>query len=167
MPLSDDIDEFLKEFQRESDRAAAILGAAYLDIRLELLIQSKFVTGPRFVTELLSGQGGLATFSSRISVAFATGLISLYAAEDLHRVRKIRNKFAHGSAGLSFATHEVIQQVDQLRIGADLLPAEGLDSLPARRRFNVAVAVLLISGIEHRIDTMPAFHPAAVNAPHE
>lgn len=70
----DDFEEFLQEFQHESDRAAAVLGAAYLDTRLEELFRAKFVTGPKFVEELLTGQGGLSTFSARISTAYAVGL---------------------------------------------------------------------------------------------
>jgi hypothetical protein len=91
----DEFAEFLEAFQRETDRAAAALGAAYLDSRLELLLRSKFVAVPKFVDDLLAGQGGLSSFSARISSAYAVGLISRRAADDLHSIRRIRNDFAH------------------------------------------------------------------------
>src|SRR5437016_1659053 len=70
---------FLAEFQQETDRAAAVLGAAYLENRLEVLLREKFVDVPKFVEELFHGQGGLSSFSAKISITYAIGLISKQA----------------------------------------------------------------------------------------
>ena len=136
----DQIAEFLEEFQRETDRAAAVLAAAYLDSRLEALVREKCVGVPKFVEELLSGQGGLSSFSARISVAYAVGLISLKAAEDLHLVRRIRNDFAHQVHGLSFATPTIADRVNAFRILEALRDEKGQTiALPddPRKRFNL------------------------------
>ena len=42
----DQLAEFLEEFQRETDRAAAVLAVAYLDSRLEALLR---VSSSRFL----------------------------------------------------------------------------------------------------------------------
>jgi hypothetical protein len=156
----EDFDSFLAEFQRESDRAAAVLGAAYLDARLEALLRAKLVAVPKFVEELLTGQGGLASFSARISVCYAVGLISLNAAEDLHTIRRIRNDFAHKSHGVSFDTPSIRNRVDSLRILGALKTSDGSGvPLPPepRKRFNLAVALLLVAAIEKRIKEQAKF----------
>lgn len=158
--IRDHFRDFIEEFQRETDRAAAVLAAAYLDSRLEALLRSKFVAVPGFVDELLTGQGGLASFSARISVAYAVGLISLPVASDLHLVRRIRNDFAHELMGLSFNTPAIADRVRELRILQGLQSDRGgpvpLSDDP-RIRFNVAVTLLLVHGLETRIRESPQF----------
>jgi DNA-binding MltR family transcriptional regulator len=154
------IKEFLEEFQGETDRAAAVLGAAYLDSRLEVLLREKFVALPDFVEQLFHGQGALSSFSARISICYAIGLISRQAAEDLHIIRKIRNDFAHKPHGLSFETPTIADRVSNIRI-VKSFRLEGqpfsFDDTSIRYIFNVAVATLLINGIEYRIEHTPKF----------
>ena len=161
--MADQLAEFLNEFQRETDRAAAVLAAAYLDSRLEALLRAKFVAVPKFVEELLTGQGGLSSFSARISVVYAVGLISLRAAEDLHIVRRIRNDFAHKLHGLSFNTPQIASYVSKFNILQALRNERG-EAFPlptdSRTRFNFAVAVLLLNAVESRIRDMPKFQEA-------
>lgn len=155
--------EFLREFQRETDRAAAVLGAAYLDSRLEALLREKFVAVPDFVAGLLTGQGGLSSFSARIGFAYAVGLISLRAAKDLHLIRRIRNDVAHQPQGLSFETPHIASRVDQFNVLQALRDESGrpIKLLPEpRRRFNGAVAILIRTGIDIRIRDMPKFQEA-------
>lgn len=163
-----DFDDFLREFQRESDRAAAVLGAAYADARLEDLLRAKFAGLSGFVEDLLSGQGGLANFSARISVAYAVGLISLDVATDLHLVRKIRNEFAHKPHGLSFATPSVTQRVDELRILKVMRDEKGKPvfvDLESRKKFNLAVAVLVYTGIVAQMGKVAKFAEAENPSP--
>jgi hypothetical protein len=80
--------------REETDRAAAILGAAYLDSLLEQLLRDYFIQDA-VVEELLGTDRPLCNFSARIDASFALGLVSTAVHRDLHFVRKIRNKFAH------------------------------------------------------------------------
>jgi DNA-binding MltR family transcriptional regulator len=152
---------FLAEFQNESDRAAAVLGRAYLDNRLGVLLREKFVGAPKFVEDLFHGQGGLSSFSAKISITYAIGLISKQAADDLHIVREIGNRFAHKLHGLSFETPGIADRVDNFRVLKSLRLEDGqplsLDSMDARKRFNIAVAILLLNAVEYRISQMPKF----------
>jgi hypothetical protein len=159
----DQIGAFLKEFQRETDRAAAVLAVAYLDSRLETLLRTKFVAGPKFVEDLLTRQGGLSSFSARISIAYAVGLISMRSAKDLHLVRQIRNDFAHQLHGLSFKTHGIASRVAKFNILQALRDKRG-EAIPLpndpRKRFNLSVALLILNAIETRIREMPKFQEA-------
>ncbi|AIK68518.1 putative transcriptional regulator [Mesorhizobium phage vB_MloP_Lo5R7ANS] len=63
---------------------------------------------------LFSGFGPLATFSSRIHIAEALGLIEKPLAKELHKLRAIRNLFAHSSRSLHFEDEEVAELLAKL-----------------------------------------------------
>ena len=92
------------ELSRESDRAAALLAAGYLDHLLGELLAVNMVVAQSQVEELLykNGNGPLGTFSARIDLAYCLGLTSDDEYRDLNLVRKIRNDFAHRLTGLIF-----------------------------------------------------------------
>jgi DNA-binding MltR family transcriptional regulator len=160
------MDAFLEEFKKETDRAAAVLARAYLDDRLGALLREKFVGVPKFVEELFHGQGGLSSFSAKISITYAIGLISKQAADDFHIIREIGNRFAHKLHGLSFETPEIADRVGNLRIRKSLRQKDGKilssDSIPVRGRFNIAVALLLLYAVEFRVSQMPKFQEPQV-----
>jgi hypothetical protein len=91
-------EKFAQEFHAESDRAAVILGAAKLDELLRELLEKCFLPKVGDYDELLGDEGGerpLSALSARINAAYRLGLISADFTRSLHRVRKIRNRFAH------------------------------------------------------------------------
>jgi mannitol operon repressor len=99
--------EFLQDFQKESDRGGALVGAALLDTRLERLLLSHMVEG-KVTNELVIGRNApLGTFSSRINACFALGLITTLERHDLNLVRNIRNEFAHREHGLTFEDEKI------------------------------------------------------------
>ena len=95
--------EFLREFQQETDRGAALVGAALIDSRLERLLESHF-TDKQLAEELLrGGNAPLGSFSAKIKMAFSLGLITALEYKECETIRKIRNTFAHEVHGLSFS----------------------------------------------------------------
>jgi mannitol operon repressor len=99
--------EFLREFQEETDRGAALVGAALIDTRLERLLCAHFLD-PKIAAELVTaGNAPLSAFSSRIKVSYALGLITELEFREAQTIRKIRNDFAHGVHGLSFASQHI------------------------------------------------------------
>lgn len=102
--------ELTNEFQDESERAAAVLAAAYLDHLLGELLTATMTAEPEEVEELLfqKGSGPLGTFSARIDTAYCLGLLSRDERRDLHLIRKIRNNFAHELTGMSFEGTQII-----------------------------------------------------------
>jgi hypothetical protein len=79
---------------KESDRAAAVLTPAYIDTLLEQLLR-QYLRDSASTDRLFDADRGIATFSAKIDMTHALGLINDEAASDLHRVRKVRNQFAH------------------------------------------------------------------------
>lgn len=99
--LLSDYNEFQKRYEAESDRAVAILAAAYLDSFLENYLRSTLVES-KTTDKLFVGFGPLATFSGKSDVAFSIGLFPEHTHNDLGIVRKIRNAFAHDHVLTSF-----------------------------------------------------------------
>ena len=99
--------QFLKEYQGESDRGAALVGAAQVDKQLADLLRS-FLLPIRQTNELLEGNNApLGTFSARITAAYCLGLITDLEHNELHLIRKVRNEFAHHTHGLTFESEKV------------------------------------------------------------
>ena len=95
---------FIEEFAKESDRAAVILGAAKLDILLYQMLKKFLRPCTSSTDELLDGEAGLGTFSSRINACHRLGLIDDHLTRALHLIRKIRNNFAHEIAGANLSS---------------------------------------------------------------
>ena len=83
------------EWRDETERGLALTAAAFLDDTLKELIEAVLIPN-KGAKELFSGPNApLGSFSTRISAAFAMGLISEDEYQQTHLVRKIRNVFAH------------------------------------------------------------------------
>lgn len=106
----------------ETDRGCALMGAAYLDMQLGVLLKAYFVDDDKLIKHLLSDSGVLGTFSLRIDLAYALGLIAKSVERDLHLLRKIRNDFAHISSKISFNTESIASRCREFQ--SDGLPPE-------------------------------------------
>jgi hypothetical protein len=94
--LNDALREFSRLIQEEkNERAAAIVGAAFLDTLLEHILISFLADDEKEVQRLLEPEGPLGTYGARVRVVYCLGLISKIIRDDLRLVGKIRNKFAH------------------------------------------------------------------------
>ncbi len=142
-----EFNRFLDEFQGESDRAAAVLGAAYLDDLLKDLILKSWVDGSATGKDLLKKNQPLGSFGPRISIAYAMGLITKTERQDLDRIRDTRNDFAHLGHGLSFTNTDIANRCSTFELVQERLSAEPnlkgeYDRANPRARFNLAVALL-------------------------
>ena len=131
---------FLQELVNETDRGAALVGAAVLDDRLRELIATNLVES-REASELLEGGNApLGSFSSRCKMAYCLGLLTAEEYEDCNTIRRIRNDFAHKLTGLPFQDQRVKDLCTNLRGYRYYHPFGDLDT--ARRRFEKAVLEL-------------------------
>jgi hypothetical protein len=106
--------EFVKEFSKESDRAAVILVGARLEYLLGELLTRFLLPNTGSTDELLDTDRALGTFSARINAAHRLGLIDAEFARALHIFRRLRNTCAHETAGMSFAhgsTHDRVREL--------------------------------------------------------
>ncbi|TAL10137.1 MAG: hypothetical protein EPO02_08420, partial [Nitrospirae bacterium] len=97
-----------------TDRAAVILGTAKLDNLLYQVLRRFLLPDVSSADELFDGDAPLATFSSRIKLAYRLGLIDKEFARALNLVRKIRNAFAHELSGITLSSGAHRDQVREL-----------------------------------------------------
>jgi DNA-binding MltR family transcriptional regulator len=87
-----------EELHKESDRAAIVLGAAWLDEGLAALLRAVLLPAmekKEESDELLGLNGPLGDFASRIKLCHRLGLINDDFRKAIDIIRKMRNKFAH------------------------------------------------------------------------
>jgi hypothetical protein len=149
-----DLKDFFAAFRKESDRACAVLGRALLEDHVRRLLAAALVAETN-LRDLFEGQAPLATFSSRIRLAEALGLLAQDEAADLNIVRDIGNDFAHGlDHSMSFDEQSIRDRVLALQSPRILLEYGHLTEpkLPShevedfqknpRRRFEITVGTL-------------------------
>lgn len=112
---SQDLQGFFNEFNSESDRATAILGAALLDEKLRQLLEAFFVDDHEQVRLLLDNEQPIGPFGARIRLSYCLGLLTADDIAMLVLIKDIRNRFAHQLHGLSFTSPGVAAQCEKLK----------------------------------------------------
>jgi DNA-binding MltR family transcriptional regulator len=109
-----------EEMLQGSDFACALLGASVLDVMLrDVLIRHFKRTDTQLIEALFNRAGApLSSLSHKINFAEASGLISQKDAETLHKLRKIRNEFAHRAERLTFDHNEISNITRDLGVDA-------------------------------------------------
>lgn len=94
----------------ESDRGAVIVAAALLEDDLyEILkgvIQSYDISAKN-IKDMFDLSGPLSSLSSKSLICYGFGFISKEIFDDLTKIRKLRNKFAHSSEKVDFLSADI------------------------------------------------------------
>jgi DNA-binding MltR family transcriptional regulator len=142
-----DFSAFLKEFQNETDRGAALVGAALLDQKLTDILRA-FMVESKVANELLDGAiAPLGTFFARIKAAFALALIDEKELHECDLIRKVRNEFAHRAHGTTFADPKIKSLCN--RFESDI-PGEQEAALGNPRAMFVNAVVLTVLQLTYR-----------------
>ena len=149
------------EFKGESDRACVILATALLDTALENLLRTYMAPCPSNRDPLFDGANApLATFSSRIDIAYRLGLVSSTFCRDLHLIRRIRNNFAHDVSGCAFEDSSVRDRVQELAKSSkcNLLDSTWRDLFPDSPKGNFKFIVgwmqWLVRGLTEKVKSI-------------
>jgi DNA-binding MltR family transcriptional regulator len=138
---SADLVGLLKELQEGSDRATAILAGVYLDEQLSQVLKGFLIEDKNIEDALFGPDRPLGTFSSRIKMAYALGLLNGDVYHDLETIRDIRNVFAHALHGLSFEYEDITRWCKQFIIPRQAIPSFK-ESAPIRTVFIVATLLI-------------------------
>lgn len=109
-----ELEDAINEFHSGSDRVAAIMGSA--------LVENHLVEGIRSCLDDASNEAALfhevtapfSTFGAKITAGRALGLYNKQVEDDLNRIRKIRNDFAHALLSINFENKAIIGICDGL-----------------------------------------------------
>lgn len=83
------------EFRTATDRAAAIVGRAFLEAVLRDVLLHFLTVDTTSDKSLFSGNGPLSAYSARITLSYRLGLVSQAEYRWLNVIRRIGNLFAH------------------------------------------------------------------------
>src|ERR1700733_12022769 len=106
------------------DRAAAIIGGAYVETALEQVLRSHLCGDPKAMESIFGPQGYLATFAAKIDMCYALGFVGKQTHTNLKLMKDIRNRFAHSIVELtddeeltavSFSTKPVSSWCDSIK----------------------------------------------------
>lgn len=121
----EDFNQFYVEFQSESDRACALLGAAFIDEQLRALLAAFFIDDDELRKRLFSIDGPIGPFGTRIHMAYGLGFLATVDYRDLRQLSKIRNAFAHQLHGLTFESEQIKSSCGNLQYDDFLLKKVG------------------------------------------
>ena len=111
---------YFKTVHAETDRGRALVTAAFLDETLKRLLMARISVGgnkkKKFVQPLFDIFGPLSSFSAKIRICYAIGLISETVADDLDAIRRIRNEFAHSLIERSFEDSPIKEWISELKV---------------------------------------------------
>ncbi|WP_119304963.1 MltR family transcriptional regulator [Dongia deserti] len=136
-----DLENFLNEFDRETDRGLALVGAAVIDEKLEQTLRAFFRDDEDLADRLLKAekQGPLSSFAVRADAALALGLLVPFEYDEIKLIAKIRNRFAHQRHGTTFKSPEIVKLCAKLR--SPLPPMQAEDEPSSRLRFTTSVII--------------------------
>ena len=113
----DDWAELSSQLGQETDRGAALVGAAFLENMLGALIEDFLLDDRKITKKLLKGPlAPFGNFHSRMIASYSLGLISADELHDLDIIRDVRNDFAHTAKSMSFSTSSVRTKLEKLRV---------------------------------------------------
>jgi hypothetical protein len=101
---------------RQSHTPVVIKAAGMLEYDLERsIIRTMRPLKKKMMKRLFSGYGPISTFAAKIDIAFALDIITLEVHEELHKIRDIRNKFAHSKSSISLDLPPLISLFNKLK----------------------------------------------------
>ncbi|WP_345295833.1 DUF4145 domain-containing protein [Luteimonas vadosa] len=110
------LDTLISEMSTGSARTVAVVGGAWVEEMLAAAIESALHPHKKAWEGLFNKSRPLSSFSAKIDMARLLGLVTDAIWADLHRIREIRNTFAHDIAHktdnsvLSFASPHISDQ---------------------------------------------------------
>jgi hypothetical protein len=135
---------FGEQLEQESDRGAALVGLAFLDVMLKRLFEAKMLDAA-IAKKLLNYPGPLSTAAVRTDVAYGLGWIGAKTYRDLVTLRNIRNRFAHAHEPIKFTDSAVGVLCAKLELGKTAFPVSIANPVtPPRMPFMYASANLAV-----------------------
>jgi hypothetical protein len=111
-----DLRRAMEQLDKDSDRAAAVVGAAILDTRLTGSIKARLHSADDIDERMFRSSGPLGSLSAKIDLAFMLGIVGRQAHRDLHTIRDIRNRFAHHLDIIDFRSQSVSDLCANLKL---------------------------------------------------
>lgn len=89
------VSDVINEINLSPDRSSGVVGGSLIDEILKRKIGNFLRPDTKCHEKVFDGVGPLSTFSARIDMGYLLRMYGKEVQRDLHRIRQIRNEFAH------------------------------------------------------------------------
>lgn len=122
------LDQSMRDIFSQPDAISVIICASVIDEILKEQIEKKLIVKSQKRTEELfdDSNGPFNSLSSKIKYCYYSGIILKDIRDELNKIRRIRNIFAHSFNSLSFSDIEIKQLVNSLSLFKSTNPPESL-----------------------------------------
>jgi DNA-binding MltR family transcriptional regulator len=153
LPTPEEIQAAVEDFGTQTDRGLAIVAVSLLEQMLEIVLTQRMMPlSKKRYAAIFGTMAPLSSFSAKIEMALALGVISENFYYQLHALREVRNRFAHRIEALTF-DHPEIQKA--MHVAHSRLPVRMSDpKSDFLLRFSVA-GLMLIFSARHDIRIKP------------
>lgn len=125
----------MTEIAQQTDRGAAIIGGAYLDIVLREAITAQLLDMPDIVNQLFENRGVLQDFGAQMQIALVLGIFGRRAYDDLRIVKDIRNMFAHAAEAMDFSYPPIVDRCKNLWFATKIVYGKRLKPTTSRELY--------------------------------
>jgi hypothetical protein len=115
------LDQAIKEIDLPSDRATAIVAAAFVEDHLTTLLHQRMVKDAKTIREAFRAGGSLGDFGTKITLGYLNGFYSSVAYKELNTIQFIRNRFAHSISVNSFAIQHIKDRCNNLQLWREVV----------------------------------------------
>jgi len=144
--LDKQLNEIITEVCNSSLRASIITAAAVIDATLKQLIEAFLIENSESL-KLFDATGCLGTFSSKIKMAYALGLISEELYTDIDSYRVIRNKCAHNLTLDESTLQSITDKAKNFKLIHSCFSMNNFESVKAYT--TIEFAIILIALTKH------------------
>lgn len=117
----------VKEINKASDRATAVLAVAFIEERLTTLIKARLAGDEKVKEGLFAPTGGCGSFAIKVDLGHLLGLYDGVTRKDLKTLAHIRNVFAHQTQAMKFTSAVPTEMCSKLQL-ARRIPAMVVDT---------------------------------------
>jgi hypothetical protein len=110
-----DLSDVIQRLSQQADSSYAMMLGSHLEdwLRGALLAHMQGISNT-LKEDIFSGYGPLSSFSAKIDVAYALGIVPQSLHQDMKAIKGIRNKFAHARTALHFNSPELAPDMQRL-----------------------------------------------------
>jgi hypothetical protein len=106
----------VKEEMEGSHRATAVVGGAFVEEHLTLLLKSRMIQDEKVTKERFAPGRAFGDFGAKVDLGYLIGLYSKGAHKELATIRHIRNDFAHQFELNSFDRPDIRDRCENLTL---------------------------------------------------
>jgi DNA-binding MltR family transcriptional regulator len=164
LPTPEEIQAAVRDFGSQTDRGVAIIAVSLLEQMLEIvLLQRMMPLSARRYARMFGRMGPLSSFSAKIELALALGVISENLYYQIDALRKVRNTFAHRIEALTFE-HPNVQRAMRIAHSRLAVRMSDLKSDFLLRFASIGLTLVFSARNDIRIKPLSETHPDALDA---